>query len=176
MRSEEGVVAFGWLKDVGPSTELYRWFSLEKWREFRRRYFASATNQRRRGAIREAASRGVRIAEHDLDGILADYSSDAVLFVPSGPLKRLDAINPLFEALVSEFQKRASSFRMRQRSVDGDHAYILQDHRNRGQLVRIRYRHVCCKERKNSSPSVRCQDQAEALIVALRAGGGTGAC
>src|SRR6516164_921715 len=118
----------------------------------------------------------VRIAEHDLDGILADYSSDAVLFVPSGPLKRLDAINPLFEALVSEFQKRASSFRMRQRSVDGDHAYILQDHRNRGQLVRIRYRHVCCKERKNSSPSVCCQDQAEALIVALRVGGGTGAC
>jgi ketosteroid isomerase-like protein len=25
-------------------------------------------------------------AEHDVDGILADYSSDAVLFVPDGPL------------------------------------------------------------------------------------------
>jgi len=67
----------------------------------------------------------VRIAEHDLDGILADYSSDAVLFVPSGPLKRPDAIKPLVEALVSDFQKPASSFTMRQRTVDGDHAYIL---------------------------------------------------
>jgi hypothetical protein len=47
------------------------------------------------------------------------------LFVPSGPLKRPDAIKPLFEALVSEFQKAASSFTMRHRSVDGDHAYIL---------------------------------------------------
>jgi hypothetical protein len=26
-------------------------------------------------------------ADRDLDGILADYSSDAVLFVPTGPLK-----------------------------------------------------------------------------------------
>jgi ketosteroid isomerase-like protein len=64
-------------------------------------------------------------ADYDLDGILADYSSDAVLFVPSGPLKGPDEIKPLFEALVSEFQKPASSFTMRQRSVDGDHAYIL---------------------------------------------------
>jgi uncharacterized protein YeaO (DUF488 family) len=31
-----------WLKDVGPSTELRRWFGHEpeKWDEFRRRYFA----------------------------------------------------------------------------------------------------------------------------------------
>jgi uncharacterized protein YeaO (DUF488 family) len=30
-----------WLKEVGPSTELRRWFSHDpgKWREFRRRYF-----------------------------------------------------------------------------------------------------------------------------------------
>src|ERR1700746_541140 len=29
-------------------------------------------------------------AEHDVDGIVADYSSDAVLFVPGGPLKGPD--------------------------------------------------------------------------------------
>jgi uncharacterized protein YeaO (DUF488 family) len=31
-----------WVKDVGPSTELRRWFGheAEKWDEFRRRYFA----------------------------------------------------------------------------------------------------------------------------------------
>ena len=36
--------------------------------------------------------------EYDLDGVLADYSSDAVLFTPTGPLKGPDAIKPLFRA------------------------------------------------------------------------------
>jgi uncharacterized protein YeaO (DUF488 family) len=32
----------GWLKDVGPSTELRKWFSHdpEKWEQFKRKYFA----------------------------------------------------------------------------------------------------------------------------------------
>jgi len=64
-------------------------------------------------------------AEYDLDGVLADYSSDAVLFAPTGPLKGPAAIKPLFEALVSEFRKPGSSFTTQQRWVDGDHAYIL---------------------------------------------------
>ena len=64
-------------------------------------------------------------AEYDLDGVLADYSSDAVLFVPTGPLKGPDAIKPLFQALVSEFAKPGSSFTMQRRSIEGDHAYIL---------------------------------------------------
>jgi ketosteroid isomerase-like protein len=41
--------------------------------------------------------------ENDLDGVLADYSLDAVLFVPAGPLKGPAAIKPLFQALVAEF-------------------------------------------------------------------------
>jgi ketosteroid isomerase-like protein len=64
-------------------------------------------------------------AEYDLDGVLADYSPDAVLFVPSGPLKGPEAIKPLFEALVSEFAKPGSSLTMQQRCIEGDHAYIL---------------------------------------------------
>jgi len=64
-------------------------------------------------------------AEHDVDGLVADYSADAVLFVPGGPLKGPEAIKPLFEALVSEFSKPGSSFTMQQRFIDGDHAYIL---------------------------------------------------
>ena len=64
-------------------------------------------------------------AEYDLDGVLADYSSDAVLFVPTGPLKGPDAIKPVFQALVSEFAKPGSSFTMQQRCIEGDHAYIL---------------------------------------------------
>ena len=34
--------------------------------------------------------------ENDLDGVLADYSSDAVLFIPGKPLKGPDAIKPFF--------------------------------------------------------------------------------
>ena len=63
--------------------------------------------------------------ENDLDGILADYSSDAVLFMPTGPLKGLGAIKPLFQALISEFRKPGSSFAMQQRCIEGDYAYIL---------------------------------------------------
>ena len=64
-------------------------------------------------------------AEYDVDGVVADYSSDAVLFAPTGPLKGPDAIRPLFEALISEFAKPGSSFTMQLRCIEGDHAYIL---------------------------------------------------
>ena len=64
-------------------------------------------------------------AEYNVDGVLEDYSSDAVLFIPTGLLKGPDAIKPLFEGLVSEFRKPGSTFTMQQRCVDGDHAYIL---------------------------------------------------
>ena len=64
-------------------------------------------------------------AEYRLDGVLADYSPDAVLFTPSGPLKGSEGIKPLFQALISEFAKPGSSFTMQQRSIDGDHAYIV---------------------------------------------------
>ena len=63
--------------------------------------------------------------ENDLDGVLADYSSDAVLFVPGKPLKGPNAIKPFFQALFSEFAKPGASFSMRQQYVEGDYAYIL---------------------------------------------------
>lgn len=64
-------------------------------------------------------------AERNVEGLLADYSPDAVFFSPSGPLRGSDAIRPFFQALVSEFAKPGSSFALQQRCVDGDHAYIL---------------------------------------------------
>jgi hypothetical protein len=64
-------------------------------------------------------------AEYNLDGVLADYSPDAVLFTPAGSLKGPDAMKPLFQLLVSEFAKPGSSFTMQQRYIEGDHAYIL---------------------------------------------------
>jgi len=64
-------------------------------------------------------------ANYDLAGILADYSSDAVLFTPAGPLRGLAQIKPLFQDLVSEFARPGSSFMMHHRSIEGDHGYIL---------------------------------------------------
>jgi phosphoglycolate phosphatase-like HAD superfamily hydrolase len=48
--------------------------------------------------------------ENDLDGVLADYSSDAV---------------PFFQAFFSEFAKPGATFAMREQCVEGDYAYIL---------------------------------------------------
>ncbi len=64
-------------------------------------------------------------ADLDVDGLLADYSPDAVLFAPTGPLKGRDAMKPLFESLVSEFEKPGSAFVVHQRAIDGHHAYIV---------------------------------------------------
>ncbi len=63
--------------------------------------------------------------ENDLDGILADYSPDAVLFIPDRPLRGPDAITPFFQALLAEFAKPGASFSMRQQYVEGEYAYIL---------------------------------------------------
>jgi ketosteroid isomerase-like protein len=55
--------------------------------------------------------------ENDLDGVLADYSSDAVLFTPGRPLKGLGEIKPFFQAFLSEFAKPGASFSMRQHAL-----------------------------------------------------------
>jgi ketosteroid isomerase-like protein len=64
-------------------------------------------------------------AKYDLDGILADYASNAVLFTPAGSLRGPAAIKPVFQTLVSEFAKPGSSFTMQHRSIEGDHGYII---------------------------------------------------
>jgi ketosteroid isomerase-like protein len=64
-------------------------------------------------------------AKHDLAGILADYSSDATLFTPAGPLRGQAAMEPFFQSLVSEFENPGSSFTIQQRWIEGDHGYIL---------------------------------------------------
>jgi ketosteroid isomerase-like protein len=63
--------------------------------------------------------------EGDLKGILSDYAPGAVLFTPDGPLRGVDAIRPLFQAMVAEFGKPGSTFSMKQHFVEGDYAYIL---------------------------------------------------
>jgi ketosteroid isomerase-like protein len=63
--------------------------------------------------------------EGNLKGILSDYAPGAVLFTPEGPLRGIDAIRPLFEAMLTEFGKPGSVFSMKQQFIEGDYAYIL---------------------------------------------------
>jgi uncharacterized protein YeaO (DUF488 family) len=62
-----------WFKDVGPSTELRRWFGHEpeKWDEFRRRYFAELDRHPEAWEpLRDAANAGditLLYSSHDAD-------------------------------------------------------------------------------------------------------------
>ncbi len=63
--------------------------------------------------------------EGNLDGILADYAPDAVLFTSDGPIVGPDAIKPLFEFMFAEFSKPGTQFDMKTQSVEGNYAFIL---------------------------------------------------
>jgi ketosteroid isomerase-like protein len=64
-------------------------------------------------------------AQRDLKGVLSDYAPSAVFFTQNGPLKGVDAIRPLFQAMIAEFAKPGATFSMKQQFIEGDHAYIL---------------------------------------------------
>ena len=61
----------------------------------------------------------------DLDGILADYASTAVMLMPTGVLKGPAAMRPVFQGIFTEFGQPGTSFSMTHQSVDGDYGYLL---------------------------------------------------
>ena len=61
----------------------------------------------------------------DLNAVLADYSSDAILFTKDGAFKGLGAIRPVFAALTSEFRKPGLKVNTTQHLIDDDYAYLL---------------------------------------------------
>jgi ketosteroid isomerase-like protein len=63
--------------------------------------------------------------ESDLGGILSDYAPGAVLFTSDGPLRAVDALRPLFQAMIAEFGKPGAAFSIKQQLIEGDYAYIL---------------------------------------------------
>lgn len=63
--------------------------------------------------------------EKNLDGVLAHYTPNSVLFIPGGPLKGLAAIRKFFQRFLAEFSKPGSRFYMQEQHADGDYAYIL---------------------------------------------------
>jgi ketosteroid isomerase-like protein len=65
-----------------------------------------------------------RFFEGDLQGVLSDYAPNAVMVVPTGVLRGLDGIRPLFEALIAEFAKPGATFDLQQQVIEDDLAYI----------------------------------------------------
>ena len=65
------------------------------------------------------------LGEGDLEGILADYAPEAVLFTPDGPLKGIDEIRPFFQAMLAEFGKPGTVFNMKLRSVVERLLYVV---------------------------------------------------
>jgi ketosteroid isomerase-like protein len=63
--------------------------------------------------------------ERDLDGILSDYATGAILFTPEDTFRGVESIRRLFQAMLAEFERPGSSFSLKQLSVDGDHGFIL---------------------------------------------------
>ena len=77
-------------------------------------------------STKEVLDRHLRsFAERDLKRILSDYAPGAVLFTSNGPLRGVEQIKPLFQALIAEFEKPGAVFTLKQQSIAGDFGYIL---------------------------------------------------
>jgi ketosteroid isomerase-like protein len=61
----------------------------------------------------------------DLEGVLSDYATDAILFTPQGPLKGHPPIRRLFEGLLEEFARPGARFKLAGQFTEGDYGYIL---------------------------------------------------
>ncbi len=61
----------------------------------------------------------------DLSGILEDYIDESIIITPETVLRGPKQMASLFEAFFAEFAKPGASFAMRQRTIEGETAYIV---------------------------------------------------
>lgn len=61
----------------------------------------------------------------DVDGIMSDYDSDSILFLPDGVLVGKAEIKPFFDGLIEEFSKPGMSFDLQVKEAKGKGAYIV---------------------------------------------------
>lgn len=64
-------------------------------------------------------------AKRDLDGVMADYSEDAVFLGPNGALLGRNAIQSFFQTIFVEFAKPGVSFSLKQQLIEREYAYIV---------------------------------------------------
>jgi hypothetical protein len=74
----------------------------------------------------DVLDRHLKAIEHgDVNAVLSDYALDAVLFRKDRVFKGVDAIRPVFEKFVAEFQQPGTTTNTKQRLVAGDYAYMF---------------------------------------------------
>jgi len=61
----------------------------------------------------------------DVEGTLADYAADAVVFTPNGIVRGTEELRAMFEGLFAEWSKPGTTFEMVQELVDGNYAYMF---------------------------------------------------
>ena len=59
----------------------------------------------------------------DLDEVMSDYASDAVMFMPDTTVKGSAAIRPIFQAMFAEFAKPGATFELLHQAFDGEYCY-----------------------------------------------------
>jgi ketosteroid isomerase-like protein len=86
----------------------------------------SVTTSPQAASAKEIVEQHLRcFSEGDIEGILSDYAPGAIFFTPDGPLRGVEQIRPLFQAMISEFRKPGTVFSMKHQCTEGDYAYIL---------------------------------------------------
>lgn len=60
----------------------------------------------------------------DMEGVMADYAPDAVMFSANGPVKGSAALRSTFQQLFAEWAKPGVKFELKQQTVDGQSAVI----------------------------------------------------
>jgi ketosteroid isomerase-like protein len=63
--------------------------------------------------------------ERNLEGTLADYAADAVLFTPFAAIKGVESLRGVFAQIFAEFGKPGAVFTLTMETVEGDYAYII---------------------------------------------------
>jgi ketosteroid isomerase-like protein len=63
----------------------------------------------------------------DLEGVMADYAPTAVMLTPGGPIAGTEALRKNFQAVLAEWSKPGTKFTLKQKTVEGEHAFIAWD-------------------------------------------------
>lgn len=61
----------------------------------------------------------------DLKAILSDYTDESIIITPDAVYRGPQQAAPYFEAFFAEFAKPGASFAMKQRTIEGETAFIV---------------------------------------------------
>ena len=99
----------------------------------------------------------------DLEGILDDYSHEAMLFTPAGLLRGRSEIEALFKNLLAEFGKPGASDTVHTEVFEGEYAYLVWSAETADSYSQTRNGYVSCAARKNSDAIFRRENQTKAV-------------